>query len=130
MYSGVVTILFTGIAARRYVNKNISDPLKVIASFLFQLLSYLAETSCFLLLGAMGIVKTCVDIVFDDSVLSVSGVSIFLNDLPTYNAAFIAGTVTMCILSRALIVYPLLMMVHKYIHTYIHTYSTLMDPHL
>eukprot|EP01036_Dinobryon_divergens_P028516 gene28516-37470_t len=67
--SGVVTILFAGIAARRYVNKNISDPLKVIASYLFQLLSYLSETSCFLLL-----------------------VSIFLNDLPTYNAAFISGT--------------------------------------
>ena len=52
--SGVVTILFTGIAARRYVNKNISDPLKIIASYLFQLLSYLAETSCFLLLGRSG----------------------------------------------------------------------------
>ena len=49
--SGIVTILFAGISARRYANKNISDNLKIIVSFQFQLLAYLAETSCFVLLG-------------------------------------------------------------------------------
>lgn len=50
-FSGIVTVFFTGIAARRYVNKNITDNIKIMASFVFQLLSSLAETSCFVLLG-------------------------------------------------------------------------------
>jgi len=50
-FSGIVTVLFTGISARRYVNKNITDNVKILASFVFQLLSSLAETSCFALLG-------------------------------------------------------------------------------
>ena len=50
-FSGIVTVLFTGISARRYVNKNITDNVKILASCVFQLLSSLAETSCFALLG-------------------------------------------------------------------------------
>ena len=49
--SGIVTILFSGIASRRYINKNLSSEARRNASFVFQLMAYLAETSCFCLLG-------------------------------------------------------------------------------
>jgi sodium/hydrogen exchanger 8 len=49
--SGIVTILFSGISARRYISKNISVRARNYSSFVFQLLSSLADTACFMLLG-------------------------------------------------------------------------------
>lgn len=49
--SGIVTILFTGVAANRYVVPNLSSITKVNADMLFRLLAHLAETSIFLELG-------------------------------------------------------------------------------
>ena len=49
--SGIVTILFSGIASRKYINKNLTSDARKNASFVFQLMAYLAETSCFCLLG-------------------------------------------------------------------------------
>lgn len=49
--SGIVTILFTGVAANRYVVPNLSSITKVNADMLFRLLGHLAETSIFLELG-------------------------------------------------------------------------------
>jgi solute carrier family 9 (sodium/hydrogen exchanger), member 8 len=42
--SGIVTILFSGIACRRYVNKNLNASVKRMASFVLQLLSSFADT--------------------------------------------------------------------------------------
>eukprot|EP00597_Dinobryon_sp_UTEXLB2267_P001206 CAMPEP_0170073510 /NCGR_PEP_ID=MMETSP0019_2-20121128/10914_1 /TAXON_ID=98059 /ORGANISM="Dinobryon sp., Strain UTEXLB2267" /LENGTH=755 /DNA_ID=CAMNT_0010283085 /DNA_START=68 /DNA_END=2335 /DNA_ORIENTATION=+ len=91
-FSGIVTVLFTGISARRYVNKNITDNVKIMASFVFQLLSSLAETSCFALLG----------------------VSIFLDDLSMFHFRFIGGTVALLLLARAAHVYPLLSLANMF----------------
>lgn len=49
--SGIITILFTGITARKFTNKNISIQNKQEASVVFRLLSFLCENSCFLFLG-------------------------------------------------------------------------------
>jgi len=49
--SGIVAVLFTGIAARRYVTKNIGRVPALRASFVVSLASHVAETSTFLLLG-------------------------------------------------------------------------------
>jgi NhaP-type Na+/H+ or K+/H+ antiporter len=49
--SGIVTILFSGIASRRYGSKNISSTLRRQISQLFHLMSYTADTASFLLLG-------------------------------------------------------------------------------
>lgn len=87
--SGIVTILFCGIAARRYVNKNISSASKRHASFVFQLIAYLAETSCFALLG-----------------LSMASQS-----FDTALSGFIVWTVLLCWFARAVQVYPLLTIV-------------------
>ena len=55
--SGIVTIIFTGISAKRYINKNISQSSKESSSFVFSLMSHLAETVVFLSLG--GYFLTC-----------------------------------------------------------------------
>jgi solute carrier family 9 (sodium/hydrogen exchanger), member 8 len=49
--SGIVTILFTGIAARRYMVPNLSLATKSNADVFFRLSAHLAETSIFLELG-------------------------------------------------------------------------------
>jgi solute carrier family 9 (sodium/hydrogen exchanger), member 8 len=49
--SGVVSILYAGIAARRYISKNISQHEKYMFSFMMQFLSSFADTACFALLG-------------------------------------------------------------------------------
>ena len=96
--SGIVAILFSGIASRRYVNKNISVDSRHGASFLFQMLSYLAETSAFALLG----------------------VSVFLNAIDYFRYDIILWTLALCILGRCCHVYPLLTMVRTYAHMYAH----------
>ena len=82
--SGIVTILFTGITANRYVVPNLSSITKVNADMLFRLLAHLAETSIFLELG-----------------LSVFGL------IGHWNWPFICWTLLACFISRAMNVFPL-----------------------
>ena len=49
--SGIVAILFSGIAARRYICKNISEKARKLSSFVFLLMSHVSETVVFLSLG-------------------------------------------------------------------------------
>jgi NhaP-type Na+/H+ or K+/H+ antiporter len=49
--SGIVTIFFTGMSARRYIEPNVSDDTKRNAATIFKLVAYLAETCIFLDLG-------------------------------------------------------------------------------
>lgn len=82
--SGIVTILFTGVAANRYVVPNLSSVTKLNADMLFRLLAHLAETSIFLELG-----------------LSVFGL------LGHWNMAFIGWALLATLLARALNILPL-----------------------
>mmetsp|Transcript_30242 Transcript_30242/g.73553 ORF Transcript_30242/g.73553 Transcript_30242/m.73553 type:complete len:752 (-) Transcript_30242:169-2424(-) len=82
--SGIVTILFTGITANRYVVPNLSNITKVNADMIFRLGAHLAETSIFLELG-----------------LSVFGM------IGHWNWSFIGWSVLACLVGRALNVYPL-----------------------
>ena len=82
--SGIVTILFTGITANRYVLPNLSAITKVNADMVFRLGAHLAETAIFLELG-----------------LSVFGM------VGYWNWQFIGWSVMACLVGRALNVYPL-----------------------
>ena len=93
--SGIVTVLFTGIASRRYVSRNLTSTQSVRCSFCLNLLSHLAETLTFLLLGM--------------SVFSQRGGWHYRSlHLDFILAAFLVTTV-----SRVLMVYPLLFAVNK-----------------
>lgn len=82
--SGIVSILVTGIAARHYVEPNLSASTQNVADVIFRLSAHLAETSIFLELG-----------------LSVVGVTEFLQ------WKFIGWSLLMCLLARACHVYPI-----------------------
>jgi NhaP-type Na+/H+ or K+/H+ antiporter len=82
--SGIVTILFTGITANRYVVPNLSSITKVNSDMVFRLGAHLAETAIFLELG-----------------LSVFGM------VGYWNWSFIGWSVLACLMARALNVYPL-----------------------
>jgi sodium/hydrogen exchanger 8 len=82
--SGIVTILFTGISANRYVVPNLSNITKVNADMIFRLGAHLAETAIFLELG-----------------LSVFGV------IGHWNWSFIGWSLLACFVGRAMNVYPL-----------------------
>ena len=49
--SGIVTILVSGIAARHYVEPNLSTTTQDVADVIFRLSAHVAETSIFLELG-------------------------------------------------------------------------------
>jgi sodium/hydrogen exchanger 8 len=89
--SGIVSVLFSGIAARRYVNKNLSVEARKHASFVFQLIALLAETSVFCLLG----------------------VSVLLQSVAYFKYDIILWTLALCYIGRAVHVYPLLSMVSQ-----------------
>jgi NhaP-type Na+/H+ or K+/H+ antiporter len=82
--SGIVTILVTGIAARHYVEPNLSESTQEVADVIFRLAAHLAETSIFLELG-----------------LSVVGVTEFIL------WRFIFWSLFACLLGRACHVYPI-----------------------
>ena len=82
--SGMITIFFTGIFARRYMEPNVSPATKEYSLALFQLLSFLAETCIFLELG-----------------LSVCGLH------KSFYFPFIGWTFVAALLGRALSVYPI-----------------------
>jgi NhaP-type Na+/H+ or K+/H+ antiporter len=82
--SGIVTILFTGVAANRYIVPNLSAITKVNSDMVFRLGAHLAETAIFLELG-----------------LSVFGM------VGYWNWVFISCALLACLIARALNVYPL-----------------------
>jgi Sodium/hydrogen exchanger family len=82
--SGMITIFFTGIFARRYMEPNVSSSTREYSLALFQLLSFLAETCIFLELG-----------------LSVFGLH------KSFYFPFIGWAFVAALLGRALSVYPL-----------------------
>jgi len=82
--SGIVTILFTGVAANRYIVPNLSAITKVNSDMVFRLGAHLAETAIFLELG-----------------LSVFGM------VGYWNWVFIGWATLACLVARALNVYPL-----------------------
>ena len=90
--SGIVSILFTGISARKYMNKTINKSHRIDISFLCHLLANIAETASFCLLG----------------------ISIFLQLYQYFQWKLILWTLFLCQLGRLLHVYPLLSMVSIY----------------
>lgn len=88
--SGIVTILFTGVAANRYVVPNLSSITKVNADMLFRLLAHLAETSIFLELG-----------------LSVFGL------IGHWNWKFIGWALLATLIARALNILPLSLLFNR-----------------
>lgn len=84
--SGIVTILFSGIAARRYVVPNLSESTDDHADVFFRLAAHIAETSIFLELG-----------------LSVAG----LCGQNLFHWQFILWSLLACLVGRALNIYPI-----------------------
>ena len=82
--SGIVSIFFAGLSARRYIEPNVSDETKHNAEVLFHLISYLSETCIFLELG-----------------LSVFGLS------GSFQWRFIGLAFLAALFGRAMSVYPL-----------------------
>lgn len=87
--SGIITILFTGITARKFTNKNLTHVIRKHASFTFQLLAYLAETTCFLFLGFSAVIQ----------------------DSKYFLPTTIFSALLLCLIGRAFNVYPLLNLV-------------------
>jgi NhaP-type Na+/H+ or K+/H+ antiporter len=88
--SGIVTILFTGMAARAYVVPNLSTATATNADLIFRLAAHLAESSIFLELG-----------------LCVFGLAGSLNIL------FILWALLACLIARALNIYPIAFLFNK-----------------
>jgi NhaP-type Na+/H+ or K+/H+ antiporter len=82
--SGIVTIFFTGMSARRYIEPNVSEESRRNAAVIFKLVAYLAETCIFLHLG-----------------LSVFGSS------GSFHWRFIAFSFIASLVGRAASVYPI-----------------------
>ena len=82
--SGIVTIFFTGIFARRYVEPNVTDATKHNAEVIFNLVAYLAETCIFINLG-----------------LSVFGFS------GQFHWSFISCAFIASLIGRAMAIYPI-----------------------
>eukprot|EP01041_Mallomonas_annulata_P006584 gene6584-13318_t len=80
-------LLSAAIASRRYINKNIPSDARYMASFVFELMAYLCETTVFLSLGMSVIDK---------------------ENASSFSPSFIGWSVLLCLLGRALHVYPLL----------------------
>jgi NhaP-type Na+/H+ or K+/H+ antiporter len=82
--SGIVTIFFTGIFARRYIEPNVSDETKHNAEVIFNLVAYLAEACIFINLG-----------------LSVFGFQ------GSFHWAFIGFAFLASLIGRAMSIYPI-----------------------
>jgi NhaP-type Na+/H+ or K+/H+ antiporter len=90
--SGIVTILFTGMAARTFVVPNLSAATATNSELLFRLAAHLAESSIFLELG-----------------LSVFGLS------GSLNARFIMWALLACLIARAVNIYPITFLLNLHI---------------
>ena len=93
--SGIVTILFTGISARRYATHNLSEATEETADQLFRLVAHLAETAIFLEVGLC--------------------VVLFVQNFQS-NWRFAAFAMVACLIGRALNVYPLRMVYNQSLH--------------
>jgi len=91
--SGIVAIAFTAITAKRYSNRNMDRDAKHQCAFVFEVLSYISETSVFLYLGLN---------VFSESATH------------SYHFGFIFWTSLLCIIGRAVHVYPIMMLANRY----------------
>lgn len=87
--SGIVTIFFCGISTRRYIMKNMHYSIKVLFSKMMEMIAYLMETSCFIIMG----------------------LSIFLISFSAYDWKFIMVVFGSCIIGRVIQVYSLLSLV-------------------
>jgi sodium/hydrogen exchanger 8 len=85
--SGIVTCLFTGIAARRYAEPNVSPKSASNADTIFRLTAQLTETLIFLELG-MSVVE----------VIGYDG---------AFNMMFIVSALVACLIGRACNIYPI-----------------------
>jgi len=85
--SGIVTVLFAGIAAKRYVVPNLSSGTVEKADYLFRLVAHLTETVIFLELG-----------------LSVVGLSTVGS---SFQSVFIVISLGACLVGRAIHIYPI-----------------------
>mmetsp|Transcript_81364 Transcript_81364/g.158943 ORF Transcript_81364/g.158943 Transcript_81364/m.158943 type:complete len:396 (+) Transcript_81364:117-1304(+) len=84
--SGIVATLFAGITCRHYAHQNLSTESQDEAQFLFKLAAFVCETAVFLDLG----------------------LSVFQLDYrDDYHSSLIAWSLLLCLVSRALHVYPL-----------------------
>ena len=83
--SGIVTVLFAGVAAKRYIEPNLSRPTAANAVTIFRLVAHMSETVIFLELGL--------------SVFSMSWKAQF-------HGTFILLSLLGCLLSRACNIYP------------------------
>jgi len=90
--SGIVTILFTGISARRYATHNLSETTEEHVDVLFRLAAHIAETSIFLELGM--------------SIFGISG---------TLKWRFAGWAILACLIGRALNIYPLRFVYNQYL---------------
>jgi len=84
--SGIVTVLFTGIAAKRYAEPNLSSSTAHNSDTIFRLTAHLTETIIFLELGM--------------SVFGLVGVGAF-------HPGFIGFSLLACLIGRALNIYPI-----------------------
>ena len=91
--SGIVTILFTAITAKRYSNRNMDAEAKHQCAFVFEIMAYLSETAVFLYLGLNVFAKIHAE---------------------AYRWGFIFWTFVLIIVGRGLHVYPLLALVNRY----------------
>lgn len=87
--SGIVTIFFCGISTRRYIMKNMHYSIKILFSKMMEMIAYLMETSCFIIMG----------------------LSIFLISFSAYDWTFIMIVFGSCIIGRIIQVYSLLSLV-------------------
>ena len=92
--SGIVTILFCGISARRYAEPNLSREVSRLADSFFHVFAHLAETAIFLELG-----------------LSVFG----LQSRGKFYPKFISWAVLACLLGRAANIYPLAFLYNQWL---------------
>lgn len=102
--SGIVTILFTGMAAKSFIVPNLSEQTADTAESLFRLAAHLAETSIFLELG-----------------LSVFGLK------GSFNATFILWSLMACLLARAVNIYPVTICFNRALRRDPHTCADLAD---
>lgn len=91
--SGIVTILFTGIAARRYCQPNLSLSTRLNADVFFRLTAHLAETAIFLELG-------------------LSVFALMAGD-GNFQWQFILWSALACLVARAVNIYPITLLYNK-----------------
>lgn len=90
--SGIVTTLFTGLAAKQYAEPNLSNETAKDADLFFRVTAHLAETAIFLELGLS---------VFD------------IISLKNFHAGFIGMALIACFVGRFLNIYPLTFLLNR-----------------